>query len=190
MDTLLLLLYKMEAAMRRQNRYLLQAFIKPFRSDIGLLVTVWVFGLVLGALLAPGGEDPFLSLMRPELTHRVSIVFGLMSASLPLLLAAYAVSIYNAKLLYLISFSKAFLFSYCGFFVYSLFGSAGWLMRLLLQFTDIVSVPVYCWFCIRQVAGKKRLAMKDLIISLLVTLSAAGIDYVLLGPFFAMLIDI
>lgn len=190
MDTPSVQYTKQEVTMREQTRLQLHAVIKWFRGNIGLLVSLWILGLVLGAFFAPAPDDPYFSLMRPEIKHRVSIVFGLMTAILPLMLAAYAVCIQNQKLLLFVSFCKAFLFSFCGCLIGSLFGSAGLLMRLLLQFTELISAPVFCWFCIRQLSGDNGLQTKDLVISLLVTLAAAGIDYFLLGPYFAMLIDI
>ena len=64
------------------------------------------------------------------------------------------------------------------------------MLRFMLQFVDIFSVPVFCWFCIRHVSGGVELNKKDLMISLLLTLIAASIDYLVIAPFFANLIDI
>ena len=172
------------------RRFRLHCVISWLSSPAVLLVIFWTAGLLLGALLAPAAADPLFSLMRPEFTGRVSIVSELITAILPLLLAAYAVNIHNTRLLILISFCRAFLFSYCGCFLYRIYGSAGWLVRSALQFADVLSVPVFCWFCIRQVNRGAGLCKRDLTVSVVLTLIAACLDSLIIAPFFANLIDI
>jgi len=176
--------------MRIYERFRLHIFTRWLRSDIAILVSFWFAGLFLGAYLAPTAADPLFTLVHPVISGRVSVISGLITASLPLLLAAYAVNIHKPKLLFFIIFLKAFHFSFCGGLIYSIFGTAGWMLRLLVQFTDIFTVPVFCWFCIRHSLGRVGLNKKDLIISLSLTLLAASIDYLVIAPFFANLIDI
>ena len=182
-------LYKLEGRIQMIHRFRLQYIIRRLCNPHLLFAAVWILGLFLGAVLAPTADDPLFSLMRPEIHYRVSIVTGLITAFLPLLIAAYGVYSRKSRLLYLICFFRAFHFSFCGSFICTLYGNAGWLVRIFLQFTDLLSVPVLCWFCIRQIPGDKALKKKDLVISLALTAAAFILDHFLIAPFFANLTD-
>ena len=160
------------------------------RSNTVLLWIVWIIGLLLGALLAPAPSDPSFFLIRPYLSGEVSIVSHLTAVSLPLLLAAYAVNINKPILILLISFLKAVHFSYCGCLIYTIYGSAGWLVRFLFQFADIFAVPVFCWFCIRQLSGTSKYQNRERMVCIGLTFFFAITDILLISPFLAKLLHI
>ena len=171
--------------MHRQNK--LHAVIKWCRSDAALLAFLWTAGLFLGTLAAQFA-GPSFSLMRPS--SGVSIVTPLVAAAFPFLLAAFAVHIHRPKLLLFLCFCKAFCFAFCGCLIWCAYGSAGWLVRFLLMFTDICMVPVLCWFCMRHITGPIISEKRDLAVCIVIAVIVAGIDYFAVSPFLAKLIDI
>lgn len=152
------------------------------------LCTVWLIGLLLGTLFSVNLDDTFSSLMRPSISEGLSIFRQLAMVCLPFLFAAYAVSINKPGLLLLLCFVKAFCFAFCGMLIYYAFGSAGWLVRYLLQFTDVLSVPILFWYCLRHI-DRQNNAKRDLMICALLAASIACIDYFAVSPFLAELID-
>ena len=155
-----------------------------------ILAVVWLIGLFVGMYLGSNADNSYFLLMRMALNTRVSIVGLLGISCLPFLLSAYAVYLGKPKLILLVCFCKAVLFTSCGYAVLISFGSAGWLIRLLLQFSDIVLLPLYCWFSIRHIHGKETTLKRDTAVCILAAACAGSIDYCLVSPFLAMLIDV
>lgn len=112
-----------------------------------LLAFSWLLGLGCGGLVFRSADESIVSLMRMAVLKPVSIV-GLLSCTLlPFLFTAFAVYVSLPALLLLIGFSKAFLYAYVSCAVLAAFGSAGWLVRGFLMFSDTIgAVLLYsCW---------------------------------------------
>ncbi len=153
-----------------------------------LLAFFWSLGLASGILFAAASGETFFLLVRTAASRRVSIVGLVASCYLPFLLSAFAVFIGKQKLLYPIVFLKALLFSWCAIASSAAFSSAGWLVRPMLQFTDILTVPVLCWFSLRHTSDHGML-FRDFSICTLLFVLAGSLDYCLVSPFLASLID-
>lgn len=158
------------------------------RSRLFQFALCWLAGLCLGTLLALSAGSSSFSVMRLAASSRVSIVYSLCCVFLPFLLAAYAVYIHRFALLIFLCFCKAISFSFCALLAVRAFGTAGWLVQPMLQFTDTCLVPVLCWFCIRSISGSSTSVRKDLILSLIIGAAAVSMDYFLVSPFLAELI--
>ena len=152
------------------------------------LAIVWVIGLALGAVLSMQAGDRYFLLMRWAADRQVSIVGFLASAFLPFMLSALAVYISKPILLYGICFADAFLLSLCGCVAMTAFGSAGWLVRLLLQFSDCCMAPILFWFSIRCISGSSF--WKDFSLCAVISALVGSIDYCFVSPFLVMLIEI
>jgi len=165
--------------------------VSRFRGICYMKVSLcWVAGLLLGAIFAVDMGSSISSLMRQVSVGRASIVGLFSSAILPFLLAVYAVYIDKRNLLFLICFFKAFLISFSGWIVRDLYGSAGWLLQPMIQFSDHCTAPVLCWFSLRYLTGSGRSLLKDSIICILSAFTAVSIDFCVISPFVANLIDI
>lgn len=152
-----------------------------------LIPVCFAFGMICGIVFAHC-SDILASLMRQALFCQVSIV-GLATVSiLPFLLSAFAVLISCPVLLPVIVFSKAFLFGTCAAALDLTFGSAGWLVRMLLMFSDIASLPVLYWLWLRCSSLNPRGLLRDFLFALLVTGCIGGIDIWIIAPFLASVI--
>ena len=153
-----------------------------------LLAFCYCFGLLSGALLASGTGSDVLSTMRTAPFARVSIMSLITVTSLPFLIAAIAVYLSRLRLLYFICTAKAFLFGYCMMCVSIGFGSAGWLVRGLLLFTEILLQPLLILFCIRHLEGEKRHLWGEFGCCLCLVFLLGSIDHCLVSPYLVMLI--
>lgn len=126
-------------------------------SSTMILAVSWVSGLILGVFTACHASELYLLLMRRAVESPVSIVGSLACVTLPLLFTAFAVYISKPWLIYLICFAKACAFGCTAFSVFCLYGSAGWLVRFLFQFTDLCLAPVFLWFCFQGLRGAQAL---------------------------------
>lgn len=159
------------------------------KAGIILLAFFWTLGLFLGIYSSFPMEDSFFRLMRAAAGCRVSIVGLFAVLILPFLFSAFAVYFSQPWLLLLICFLKAYCFGFCCFLTQISFGSAGWLLRLLLLFSDCCILPVLCWFWIRHISGEKRALWQDLAVCAAASLLIGGVDYCVISPFLATLID-
>ena len=162
-------------------------YISCNRSTL-ILAVVWSAGLLTGSILADGASQPFLLLTRSAAAAPVSVVGLCTITFLPFLLTALAVFLHRPRLLYGICFCKALLFSWSGCCIMASFGSAGWLVRLLYQFSDLLLVPVLCWFSLRHISGKHDLRLREGAGVLMIAMVVGSIDYWLVAPFLVKLI--
>ncbi len=164
----------------RQN---LAAWLR--KETIPFLASAWLLGLVSGSFFSVSAGNSFLLTMRAAASSHVSIFGLLASILLPLLFSAFAVYISQPWLLVPIAFGKAFFFSYLALAVLSAFGSAGWLIRWLLMFSDSLSLPVLWWYWLRAVSGRRKFA--DTAAAFLAALVIGSVDFYMISPVLANL---
>lgn len=110
-----------------------------------LLIACWCAG-VAGGVLGASNTGSFLSLMRMCCESRVSIVNLLIIPCFPFLISAIAVYFDLYPILLLCAVFKLFCFSFCACITLLSFHSAGYLICILLLYTDILTTPVLCRF--------------------------------------------
>lgn len=159
------------------------------RQPVAALACSFTLGLILGACFSVSASETLTPTMRAAATGCVSIP-GLLSAMLlPFLFSAFAVYISNQWLLFPIAFCKAFLFAFLSVGLMGAFGSAGWLIRLLLMFGDILSMPLLWWFWIRSLTTRRGPALRCLVPVIALLLAVGSFDYCVISPFAAGLIS-
>lgn len=156
------------------------------KKDLLVLAFSWTLGLVLGLLCAESAGDAFASLVRAAGDSRVSIFGLLATVMLPFLLSAF--SSRGPWVIIVIAFLKAFLVCYTGYGVMMAFGGAGWLVRLLLLFSQCCTVPVLYWFWIDRLISQRKHWIRTAL-PVLVVLIIGSFDYYVVSPFWAMLIS-
>lgn len=163
---------------------------RSFRRDFckPLLAPCWCIGLILGLFAAGSASDVLVPMIRSALSCSVSFTGLLISAVLPFLLSAVAVSLSEPWLLLPISALKAFGFGYCACGVCLAFGSAGWLVRVLFLFTDVCVTPVLFFYWLRHTDGTS-FQIGELAACVAAAAAVAAADYYLISPFLAMVIE-
>jgi hypothetical protein len=127
--------------------------------------------------------------MHKAVNRSVSIV-GLFAVLLPFLFTAAAAIISNHWLYHCLALIKAFLFSYHACIVSAAFGSAGWLIRYLLLFTDACTVPVLLWLWMQGTDCHPRLQLRRTLVCSMISAIVGMIDFCVVSPFLVMLISI
>lgn len=153
------------------------------------LAFFWLLGLVLGAFVPLFAGESILSLMRSAASTPVSIVSLLSTALLPFLCSAIAISASAPALLLCICFLKAFCFSAVSVLVFYAFGSAGWLVRCLILFSDIATVPLFFNFCRRHITGESNLSLTDVLTCALAVIFCF-LDWAYISPLLSELITL
>lgn len=161
-----------------------------FRKDsVAFLAFPWITGLIAGAITSIFAGDSFLPLMRGALYSPVSIVSLLSAMLLPLLFSAFAVYISCQWLLIPVVVAKGFLYAFfCAGILFS-FGSAGWLLRLLLIFSDTLMLPVFWMFWLRSLKSGKSGILMRVVPAVSAALLIGSIDHTLISPFLAEILS-
>lgn len=153
-----------------------------------ILGLFWLLGLLLGIFFTARADDSYFLLMRQAACCRVSITGLAAVVVLPFLFCTFAASV-GIWLIPWICLIKAFLFSSCAAALTVSFGTAGWLVRLLLQFSDGMCLPLLFWFSARLYACNRDDVFRDLRNCLLFAAATVCIDFCVISPFLVSLIE-
>ena len=152
-----------------------------------LPVLSWIAGLLLGAAAAVGTGSFSSLMMRGVEISAVSIPGLLLITSLPFLLTAIAVLFSQPWLLVSVIFLKGALFGYCACGITLIYGSAAWLARLLLMFSDLALLPLLMLLWLRCF-GPDRRGRTGLLASAGFAAVLVGLlDFYVVSPFTASL---
>lgn len=152
------------------------------------LAFFWLFGLCFGVMAFVLADVSFVSLMRSFFDCAVSI-FGLLWTILPFLISTAAFFLAAPWLLYLICFVKAFLLSFltCGICI--AFGSAGWLIRTLILFEDLVTAPLLYGYWLYFLSDEGLYKKASTALALSVSLLLCSLEHCFVSPFMVRLIN-
>ena len=139
-------------------------------------------GFFLGVLLAYSISDPFPSLMCGDICVPVTIVGLLVSVFLPLLFSSLFLVIYKPFLFLLVCFLKAISVGYTAMLVCFQFLHGGWLVRVLLLYSDFVILAVFLWQWLRMFNRDTDAVWKNTYICLMSICAVIGIDYFIISP--------
>ncbi len=189
------MLYSVRICLSMGGIYILRSVCKSI-SAFFICTQRWLMlacsimlGLAFGIFLAVPAPDHCFSLMRMTASSHMSIVGLAFSRLLPFLFAAAAVFISKPWLLMPVLFFRGFFYSWCACITVSAFGTAGWLVQPLFQFSDSCLLPLLCWFCIRRFSDTKATYYRDLGICASISALAGAFDYCIVSPFLVMLLS-
>ena len=153
-----------------------------------ILAFSWIAGLLCGLFFVSKAAEPLSLLMHTAVYNHITL-FGLAAVLfLPLIASAAAVYLGAHILIFPICFIKSFAFGVCLCGVSVAFGSAGWLVRVLLLFSDSCMIVVLLWFWYRHLTGDRSVLRRDTVLCAAVALFVGLVDYLFVSPFFAGLL--
>lgn len=155
-----------------------------------ILALFWCTGLICGVKSNSCAGDTISSLMRMAADRPVSIVNLLTVSLLPFLFSAFAVYLHSRTLLLTVCFIKAWLFGLISAGCYQAFGNAGWLVWLMICFSDIGCLIPLWWFWITHCDGIEGVQIHRLAGCFTAVLTVVGLDYGFISPFLVRLIEI
>ena len=154
-----------------------------FFVDILPLSAFLLFGFFTGAGYARTVSFLFLPYLNAAITHNFSFFGFTFAHALPLVLSILIVRFRRIYFLYILAAFKAFSFSFCLCAIGYCFGSAGWLIRFLLLFSDSCILPCLIWLWLRCFSRKCIAFKKDLTACIGITVLVGFIDYFVISPF-------
>ena len=165
-----------------QKRYMVSAF------RIRVLV-FWLFGLVIGLAYAVYAYDKSDSFLYAFSYSRVTF-WGLAFVSVfPLLFVSILLWYGQTLLAILLIGIKSVIFSFSSQFLVLTFSSAGWLVHIVLMFTDFISVFLLLLFTYQYDRAYRRAYFCRSLLYVAIILIFVCIDYCAIKPFIITLLN-
>ena len=159
------------------------------KVNVIVLAFAVITGYALGSFLATGAAQSTLILMRTAILGRVSIVCLLPVILLPFLFTAFAVYIGRLWLFIPLAFFHTAAFGYLASIILCSFGTSGWLIFILFLFSDCISMPLLCWFWIRNLEGAGRNSFRNFVVLFVLLIGIAFLDHNFVSPFLVTLLS-
>lgn len=147
------------------------------------LSCTWICGLFAGAYIALKTTTIHNSWTQLLYYSHLSVIGFLAMLTFPFILSAILLRISLRGFVIPLLFLKAFSYSWCACFLRICFANAGWLLHLLLFFSNTVLSSLLLWFCLRNWEGKNRNGQYDLLLCLVFILVIGYIDSSVVSPF-------
>lgn len=145
----------------------------------------WILGLLSSFLVF---RKHIITLMCPLIIDRVSIVGMIVALIFPIFLLYILLSRCNIYFILPVIYFKAFLYMCCCLSITLAFGDAGWLVRILMLFSDSVSVLLLLFLSFSFIKGKSGVLERYFGFSVLLLFVVGCMDYYFISPFTMMLL--
>lgn len=147
-----------------------------------ILAFLWTASFIIGAVCT--FDDIYtVSMMRRAISCPVSIVGLFAVLILPLLISVLALLFRKLTVIYIFTAIKAYFSGATICAVCAAFRYAGWLVRLLLLFSDTVISVLVLLLLIRHIDGVKASFWRDVLVCFIAVTICGCIDYLQVTPF-------
>lgn len=166
------------------------AYPRYFRRNPRTLLAIsFVSGLVAGTAVSSSAGDLIVRTIPDALSVSGSLSGILTAALVPFALSALAIVMGRPALLYPIAFWKAFLTGFLGFAVLAAYGSAGWLVRSLMLFTECLTLPVLLIYWFLHLSPERLSVPLSTAAAVFAAVLTGTFDYCIVSPFLAAVIS-
>ena len=152
------------------------------KCDKFVLALSWAAGFGSGCVLFRYAGSNLVTQMPLAVNCQLSIFGLLIPVFLPFLISAFAVYLCAPKLLFWVSFLKACLFAYVSCAVHGVYGDAGWLIRSLFLFTDMIGTVLLYHYWQRHISGTRKFSGRTFAKYQAVLFLVAWLDHCYISP--------
>lgn len=156
------------------------------RRRILFVSIAWILGILFGCIFATAGGDTYCFLLQNASHQSVSLPGLMVNVIMPFATVLIANRLGSYWLATLAIFIKMTFVTACSAGLHFVYGDADWLVRLFVQFSDLLTLPVLCWLSL--VSATKPISKRAAFTVSLWYISVCLIDYCVISPFFAGLI--
>ena len=127
------------------------------RKETPLILAIfWLSGILFGVACYCVSPEDTVSLMCGIFAGPVSIVGVLNAVFVPFLLSVVFIVLSMKRMLMVLCFFKAFLFSFVSVGILASCGYGGWLLRYFLLFGDCTMLPLLYWYWVHAFTGSAK----------------------------------
>ena len=162
----------------------------PVQRKLRLLfIVVFLLGIAVGASLSALVQNSLFTWICSASFGQASFLGLAVVLTGPLLVSFLAFYFTVPILILPIAFMKAVIFGFCGCCILFAYGDAGWLVRLLLLFSDSTMLTALCWYWLKHLDGTRFGLKQNTLLCLLSALIIGITDYMYISPFAAILLQ-
>ena len=152
------------------------------------LLFIWCVGLFLGFLFASSAEATIRYMRCASAFRGASIIALFLSQILPLLISIIAIRFRLKSFGYFIILLKSFLLGFFHCITLFIFGSAAWLVKFLLSFSESVNIIILLYLWITKIDYTGRWYFKKSISIIIAAAFVCYIDIRFIAPYSILLI--
>ena len=169
------------------TKFLMSRDMRNYSQSLCIFALCAVCSAGLGIIFAASAGNHYFLLMRKAASCFVTIVGSAVTVLLPFLVSVFVITHSKLWLAYCICGSYIFSLSSTCYAICRSFGTAGWLIQGMMQFPDICLTPVLICLFLLRIKGKCN--RESCICCIIFAIVIGMIDYCLISPFLANLID-
>ena len=169
-----------------QSAFLSLQNMQECKRNLCCLALSCIFAAVAGATFAHRADQFLIPLMRTAVSCRMSIV-GSAVVLLPFLISCFLLIHSRPWLVCFICAAFSFLLTSAFWSSAAAFGSAGWLIGLMLHFQLILRHPALLYFSVQKLLG--RYSRFQMVLVQTAAVLVGMIDYIMISPFLAGLFN-
>lgn len=158
------------------------------KNSVYFLAFFWTFSIFAGIILGSKSVPHISSLMLSAASDSMSITGMFLIYILPLIFSIISIRLKVSLLILPLSVIKGFFNGFLSASVCVAFGSAGWLICLLLLFTNSVSSVFLMWFWFKYLHNPNSHLMRYFIICVTFSICMFAFDVFVISPFLSAVI--
>lgn len=164
-------------------RAALHRFHMLLRSNLFLFSAVWIFGMITGICLVDAYDFNADIVGSSLITVRPLPIATLLITTLPVLIVGLSLLRGNPVACFVAVALVAVCRGFCGFVIFLSFGSAAWLIRVLLLFSGTCASVLMWWLMLRSTDSNHHRIKKHIIICVLSAFFVSAVDILVISPF-------
>ena len=153
-----------------------------------LLAFIWCFSLILGIFFSLARSEQARVLILSAATTRLAAANLIIVHLLLLLMCVIAAKFSFYSIFYLLIFAKGAAYGFCMGSAVLIFRNSGWLVFLLLTFSQTLLTVPQLWFCFSAFDAEKCFPKKEGMICVLLTFLLGSFDYFCISPLLECLV--
>lgn len=148
-----------------------------------IVAIVWTFGILSGRWIAAGLSDAALISVRDITVGKGSVLLMMLRTILPVVLVWLIVQYSKTRFEFVVIFLKALSIGFSTYVFMCAFGSAGWLVAIIVLLIDYINCFVVIVFLLHLHCSQKGNYKRSFSVVLLISFMLAIIDYCIMLPF-------
>lgn len=153
------------------------------KNSVCFLAFIWTFSVFAGIILGSKSVPYYTSLMLSAASGPMSIAGMFLIFILPLVISIISIRFKVSFLVLPLALIKGFFYGFLTVSVYSALGSAGWLICLLLLFSNSILIVLLLWFWFKYLKVHNCCLMRDFLVAIAFGVLVCAFDAIMVSPF-------
>lgn len=165
------------------TRFIFNRSVAYKNTHIFVVILLWIVGLILGLFLALSVSGTPGALIKTASSAKPIPLFVFFVNSLPVVIISVVIYYRSFWISYPVVLLESVCHGFCGWLVFSEFGSGAWAVRILFLFSGSCVSVLMWWIFLRHKTYTRRSFVKDVWFVSLAASVISLIDIFVISPF-------